>query len=46
LTACAAKEEEVSDVVFNIVGDFGPLAIGILFQPQCQALEVYDITYT
>ena len=46
MAACAAKEEEVSDLTFNIVGDFGPLAIGILSQPQCQALEVYDITFT
>ena len=46
LAACAEREEEVTGVDFTIVGDFGPLNIGLLFQPQCQAQEIYDITYT
>ena len=46
MAACAAKDEEVAGLTFNIVGDFGPLGLSILNQPQCQALEVYDITYT
>ena len=45
LAACAARDEEVSGVDFTIVGDFGPLNIGLLFQPQCEATEIYDIIY-
>ena len=46
LAACASRTEELSDPVFSIDGDFGPLALGILFQPQCIAEVTLDITFT
>ena len=45
LAACARKEEDLTGVDFSIAGDFGPLGLSLLVQPQCEATEVYDITY-
>lgn len=46
MAACAAREEDVVGTDFTIVGDFGPLNLGILFAPQCERQEISDITYT
>ena len=46
LAACADRTEVESTPVYSIDGDFGPLALGILFQPECVAEVTVDITFT